>query len=96
MVVGIRLLDDALVRQPTNAFLLGILCASAPHLVALIRGDPTSLAAEIIESFVFAWGIGLALRMIFGTATVQRPPSVATAHRQYGNRARYADGTKSP
>jgi hypothetical protein len=39
LVVGVRLLDDALVRQPNNVFLLGILCAAAPHYLALVRGS---------------------------------------------------------
>ena len=70
MVLGIRVLDDALVRQPNNVFLLGILCTSAPHFAALIRGDPTNMSAEIIESFAFAWGLGLIGRFLFGTSVV--------------------------
>lgn len=87
MVLGIRLLDDALVRQPNNVFLLGILCTSAPHFAALIRGDPTNMSAEIIESFVFAWGLGLISRFLFGTsvatgtAQATRPGNPPTAGR---------------
>ena len=84
IVMGVRLLDDALVRQPTNIFLLGILCASAPHFAALIRGDPTTMAAEILEAFAFAWGLGLGLRMFFGTDNTRRTHAVTTAVRPLG------------
>lgn len=83
IVVLIRVLDDALVRQPTNVFLLGILCASSPHLVSITRGDTCNMSAEILESFFFAWGISLVGRFLFGTA--QSGSSVGPAppsHRQ--------------
>jgi hypothetical protein len=36
----------------------------------MIRGDPAVMTAEIIEAFVFAWGLGLLARFLFGTAAV--------------------------
>jgi hypothetical protein len=68
IVLGVRLLDDALVAQPNNPFLLGILSATAPHFAALIRGDPTNMSAEIVEAYVFAWAIGLLTRFFVSTA----------------------------
>lgn len=73
LVVGVRLLDDALQRQPNNVFLLGILCTSAPHWVTMIRGEPCVMAAEIGEAFVFAWALGLGARFFYGTAPVALP-----------------------
>ena len=67
IVLVVRLLDNALTRHPTNPFLLGILSSTAPHFVALIRGDPTNMSAEILEAFVFAWGLALIARFFFGT-----------------------------
>jgi hypothetical protein len=65
-----RFIDDPLVRQPDNPFLLGVLCTSAPHFTAMIRGDFAIMTSEILESFVFAWALGLLARFIFGTAPV--------------------------
>jgi hypothetical protein len=68
IVVLVRVIDDPLARQPDNVFLLFVLCASAPHLVAWIRGDAGVMTIEILESVVFAWGVGLVSRFFFGTA----------------------------
>jgi hypothetical protein len=68
MVVGIRIIDDALVRQPDNVFLLGILCTAAPHLVTLIRGEISTMTVEVVEAVVFAWGLSLIARWFFGTS----------------------------
>jgi hypothetical protein len=67
-VVLIRLVDDALVRQPNNPFLLATLCASAPHFVSWIRGEPCIMTTEIGEAIAFAWILGVASRFMFGTA----------------------------
>jgi len=65
--LGIRILDDAMRRQPDNVFLLAILCASAPHLVAWARGEVSIMTTEILEAFLFAWGLSLMCRFLFGT-----------------------------
>jgi hypothetical protein len=70
IVIGVRVLDDALVRQPNNPFLLAILSTAAPHLATLIRGDPSTMVAEIGEAYLFAWLIGFVARFVFGTAVV--------------------------
>jgi len=76
IVIMIRVLDDALVRQPSNVYLLGILCTASPHFVSLMRGDTCNMTAEICESFFFAWGLSLLGRFLIGTApTTNEAPS---------------------
>ncbi|MGE3641519.1 MAG: hypothetical protein AB7G28_23435 [Pirellulales bacterium] len=70
LVLLVRVLDDALLRQPSNEYLIAILAAAAPHYVSLIRGDPSTMAAEILEAFFFAWGLSLIGRFLVGTAPV--------------------------
>ena len=77
IVVIVRLLDDALVRQPTNPFLLGILSSTAPHFAALIRGGFCVMFVEICEALVFAWALGLVGRFLFGTAQLPEQPASA-------------------
>jgi hypothetical protein len=64
---GIRLIDDPLKAQPNNPFLIAILTAAAPHLVAWPRGDIGTLTAEAIKSILFAIGLCLICRFLFGT-----------------------------
>lgn len=72
IVFGIRVMDDNLRRQPNNMFLLAILCAAAPHVVAWIRGEAIIMTIETGEAFAFAWLLGTTARFLFGT---QRAPS---------------------
>jgi hypothetical protein len=91
IVLICRLVDDPLVRQPDNPFLLGMFCASAPHFAALIRGDFAVMTVEIAESFAFVWGLGLLARFFFGTAAVPGPPGTAPqAYYHMGGQARHA------
>ena len=75
IVILIRTVDDALLRQPSNVYLLGILCTSAPHFTSLTRGDTTTMSAEIIESLFFAWGIALLGRVLFGNGPTTKETS---------------------
>jgi hypothetical protein len=80
VVVLIRVLDDAMRRQPDNRFLLATFCAGAPHVLGLIRGDISTMTVEILEAFAFVWIVGLSFRFVFGTertqnhSTLPRPP----------------------
>jgi hypothetical protein len=77
LVLVCRLIDDALVRQPNNPYLIGILSASAPHFAAMIRGDYCIMLIETGEAIAFAWALGLLARFMFGTATVPGPRGAA-------------------
>ena len=91
IVLLCRLVDDPLVRQPDNPFLLGMLIASAPHFAAIIRGEFANMTVEILESFAFVWGLSLLARFFFGTAPVPGPPRTALqAGRQLGGQPRHA------
>jgi hypothetical protein len=91
IVLGCRLIDDALVRQPNNPFLLGILCTASPHLAALIRGEFSTLSTDIVESFVFAWGLGLLARFFYGTSRAGGPSGMSPQSRtHFGGHAPHA------
>jgi hypothetical protein len=68
MVVVIRMMDGAMVRQPSNPFLIATLVAGAPHILGWPRGDSFPMSAEIMEAFLFAWLAGTFGRFVFGTA----------------------------
>lgn len=69
----VRLFDDPLRRQPTNPFLIAMLVAAGPHLIAWPRGDLSSMSFEVGECFFFAWGLAVVCRFIYGT---NRSPQV--------------------
>ncbi len=89
IVLVVRLLDGALLRQPDNVFLLGILCTIAPHIAALIRGDFAVMLVEILEALAFAWLLGLVARFLFGTAPRRALSPAAAAYPQLGGRVRH-------
>jgi hypothetical protein len=61
-------MDGAMVRQPSNPFLIATLVAGAPHILGWPRGDSFPMSAEIMEAFLFAWLAGTFGRFVFGTA----------------------------
>jgi hypothetical protein len=67
-----RIFDDALKRQPDNVFLLGILCASMPHIMAWTRGEICIMSTEIMEAVLFGMGLSVISRFIFGTVDSSR------------------------
>lgn len=71
-----RLLDEPLLLQPSNPFLISIHAAALPHVLGIARGDIGVLIIEIGECILFAVLLGLACRSIFGT---QRLPSPTMA-----------------
>jgi hypothetical protein len=76
VVVLIRVLDDAMRRQPDNRFLLATFCAGAPHVLGLVRGDICTMTVEILEAFAFVWIVGLSFRFVFGTEPAQNRTAV--------------------
>src|SRR3989304_1587375 len=68
LVIIVRLLDDAMARQPSNVYLIAVLCAASPHFISLIRGDPSNMTAEILEALFFVWGLSLVGRFFVGTS----------------------------
>jgi hypothetical protein len=62
-----RLVDDPLQRQPTNPFLISMLTAAAPQILAWPRGDLGIMSNEIVECFLFAFALGIVGRFLFGT-----------------------------
>jgi hypothetical protein len=71
IVILVRVVDDALLRQPSNVYVIAVVSAAAPHFVTLIRGDPSNMVAEILEAYFFAWGLSVLGRFMVGTAPVE-------------------------
>ena len=68
IVIVIRLMDDAMRRHPDNRFLLGALCAGAPHMLAWTRGDISVMTVEVLEAMAFAIALSWFCRFLHGTA----------------------------
>jgi hypothetical protein len=64
---GLRFLDDPLLRQPTNPFLMAVFAAAAPHIVGWVRGDLGVMTIETAECFVFVIILSISARVLFGT-----------------------------
>jgi hypothetical protein len=71
-----RVFDDALRRQPDNVFLLGMLCASMPHIMAWTRGEVCIMTTEVIEAVFFGLALSILCRFAFGTVDSSRRASV--------------------
>jgi hypothetical protein len=70
---GVRIFDDPLRRQPKNPFLIAMLAAAAPHLLAWPRGDLFTMTAESAECVFFAVALGISGRIFFGTERAGPP-----------------------
>lgn len=66
-VIGVRLIDDPLQRQPMNPYLLSILATASMHIIAWPRGDLANMTLEVAQCFIFAIILGVFGRFIFGT-----------------------------
>ncbi len=64
---GTMFFDQPMLLQPSNPFLISILSAAIPHIIALPRGDLGIMAIETIICFVFVIPLGIFGRFIFGT-----------------------------
>jgi hypothetical protein len=67
----VRFVDEPLKLDPTNPFLIGVLASSSTHFLGWPRGDLGVMSIEIIECFLFAYILGFACRMIYGTERVR-------------------------
>jgi hypothetical protein len=65
--VGLRFLDDPLLRQPTNPFMMAVFAAAAPHIVGWPRGDIFVMTVETAECFLFVVILSVSARVLFGT-----------------------------
>jgi len=65
--MGIRFIDDPLRAQPTNPYLIAMLAAAAPNIMAFPRGDMGTMVLETGECFVFVVLINTATRLLYGT-----------------------------
>jgi hypothetical protein len=65
--LALRFLDDPLLRQPTNPFMMSAFAAAAPHIVGWTRGDIGVMTTETLECFVFVVALSIATRIVFGT-----------------------------
>jgi hypothetical protein len=72
---GIRFLDDPILAQPTNPFLIANFAAAAPHMLMFARGDFGIVAFETIKCFVFMLLIAVGGRILFGTVRTDKRPS---------------------
>jgi hypothetical protein len=63
----IRIMDEPLVMQPDNPFLISMHAAALPHIVGIPRGDMAVMFAETAECLLFALLLGILCRLIFGT-----------------------------
>jgi hypothetical protein len=73
---GIRFVDEPILAQPTNPFLIANFAAAAPHILSFARGDFGIMTFETLKCFAFmillAWGG----RFLFGTdRSTQRGPA---------------------
>lgn len=75
-----RFLDEPLKLQPGNPFLVSINAAALPHILAIPRGDISTMITESGECVVFAVVLGYATRAIFGT----KQPVPSQMHWQSG------------
>jgi hypothetical protein len=64
---GIRFLDDPILSQPTNPFLIANFAAAGPHVLAFARGDFGIMSFEVIKCFVFMIVLAYSARLLFGT-----------------------------
>jgi len=67
---ALRFIDELLVRQSNNPYLLGAFAASAGHIAGWSRGDIGTFTIQILTAFLAGYLLGLAGRLIFGNGIV--------------------------
>jgi hypothetical protein len=63
----IRILDEPLQLQPANPFLIYMHASALPHVASIPRGDMGIMVKEAAQAIIFAFLLGVACRIIFGT-----------------------------
>jgi hypothetical protein len=86
-VLGVRMIDDPMRRQPMNPFLLSILATASTHILAWPRGDLANMTIEIAQCFLFAIMLGIAGRFFFGTERTAQSSRAAMLRMPLVNRA---------
>jgi len=64
---ALRFLDEQLVRQPDNPYLLAMLSAMSGHLIGWTRGDIATFSIQIITCFLAVHLFSIFGRIAFGT-----------------------------
>lgn len=67
---SLRYLDELLIRQSTNPYLLGAFAASAGHIVGWTRGDIGTFTIQILTCLLTGYLLGILGRIFFGAGTV--------------------------
>jgi hypothetical protein len=62
-----RFIDEPLISQPGNPYLVSILAAAAPHVVGIPRGDFGIMTVNVLQCLLFVYLLGIAGRILFGT-----------------------------
>ncbi|HEX3601084.1 MAG TPA: hypothetical protein VHU84_13120 [Lacipirellulaceae bacterium] len=83
LALFIRIIDEPIKLQPDNPFLIAIQAAALPHIVGIPRGDMAIMFVESADCVLFAFVLGIACRLMFGTA--QRPVPTGTLNPQWPN-----------
>lgn len=68
--VFLRLLDELLMRQPGNPYILGAFTAASGHIIGWPRGDIGTFSINIISSFLLLLLVGFVGRVLFGAGLV--------------------------
>ena len=68
--IALRYLDEMLVRQSTNPYLLAGFAAASGHIVGWTRGDIGTFTIQILTAFAVTFLLGWAGRLVFGTGVV--------------------------
>jgi hypothetical protein len=67
VVMGVRMFDEPLKRQPQNPFLIAMLASAAMHIIGWPRGDLAVMTFEVGECLLFTFALSFGCRMLFGT-----------------------------
>ena len=76
--LALRFIDELLVRQSNNPYLLGAFSASAGHIAGWSRGDIGTFTLQILYAFMAGYLLGLVGRLIFGNGIVY--PRTSDSH----------------
>jgi hypothetical protein len=68
--LALRFLDELLVRQPGNPYILAAFATMTPHIVGWSRGDIGTFTLQLIACFLAGAALGFLGRLFFGTGVV--------------------------
>lgn len=70
VALALRFMDEQLVRQATNPFLLAMVSAMSAHIIGWTRGDIGTFTIQIISCFLMIQLFSLAGKLVFGAGVV--------------------------